>query len=91
MKLLIVEDQTELLIDIATFLQTQGYQCDTASSFHLGEDKIALYEYEVVVLDIGLPGGNGLDLLKQLKSKNAQTSILILSAKDSLDDKLTGL
>lgn len=39
MKLLIVEDQTELLMDISTFLQTQGYQCDTASSFHLGEDK----------------------------------------------------
>ncbi|WP_417610087.1 response regulator transcription factor [Owenweeksia hongkongensis] len=91
MKVLIIEDQLELLADISTFLKGQGYQCEIASTFNEGEDKIALYEYEAVILDIGLPGGSGLDLLKQLKAKNSQTSILILSAKDSLDDKLVGL
>lgn len=91
MKLLVIEDQLELLADITTFLKGQGYQCDEAITFYEGEDKIALYEYEAVILDVGLPGGSGLDLLKQLKAKNTQTSVLILSAKDSLDDKLAGL
>lgn len=91
MKLLIIEDQPELLSDISNFFKGQGYQCDEASTFYEGEDKIAIYEYEAVILDTGLPDGNGLDLLKKLKAKNSQTSILILSAKDSLDDKLSGL
>ncbi len=91
MKLLIVEDQPELREDISSFLKGQGYQCETAANFNEGEDKLAVYEYELVVLDIGLPGGSGLELLRQLKSRNLNTSVLILSAKDSLDDKLNGL
>lgn len=91
MKLLIIEDQSELVSDISNFFKGQGYLCDEASTYYEGEDKIAIYDYEAVILDVGLPDGNGLDLLKKLKAKNSQTSILILSAKDSLDDKLSGL
>lgn len=91
MKLLVVEDEQDLRNEISTFLISQKYQCDTAFNFFEGEDKIALYEYELVILDIGLPDGSGLDLLKMLKTKNQKTLIIILSAKNSMDDKLAGL
>lgn len=91
MKLLIIEDELLLQEEIRRFLADQGYICETASAFSDGEDKISLFHYDVVILDITLPGGSGIDLLKQLKLKNSTTGVLILSAKDSLPDKLAGL
>lgn len=91
MKLLIIEDELLLQEEIRRFLADQGYICETASAFSDGEDKISLFHYDVVILDITLPGGTGIDLLKQLKLKNSTTGVLILSAKDSLPDKLAGL
>ena len=65
--------------------------CETAPNFFEAEDKLISYKYDVVILDINLPDGNGLDLLKFIKEKSPETGVLIVSAKDSLDDRLKGL
>lgn len=91
MKLLIVEDELELLNSTCVYLQKEDFVCEPASNFFEAEDKLLSYNYDVVILDINLPDGNGLDLLKYIKEKNPETGVLIVSAKDSLDDKLKGL
>ncbi len=91
MKILIVEDELELLNSICSFLQKGDFVCETASTFFEAEDKFISYNYDIVILDINLPDGNGLDLLKQIKKSKPETGVLIVSAKDSLDDKLKGL
>lgn len=91
MKLLIVEDELELLNSTCVYLQKEDFVCEAASNFFEAEDKLLSYNYDVVILDINLPDGNGLDLLKFVKGKNPETGVLIVSAKDSLDDKLKGL
>lgn len=91
MKLLIVEDELELLYSIKKYLQKEDFICETAKNYFEGEDKCATYKYDVVILDIGLPDGNGLDLLKKIKVISPETGVLIVSAKNSLDDKLKGL
>jgi len=91
MKILIVEDEPQLLESIDSFLKNEGFLCEIAPSYFNAEDKLISYDYDVVILDITLPDGNGLDLLKLIKNNNASTGVLIVSAKNSLDDKLTGL
>jgi DNA-binding response OmpR family regulator len=91
MKILIVEDELPLLEEISGYLSGQGFLCEQATTYLTAEDKLTMYEYAAVLLDITLPGGTGLDLLRQLKSKYPATGVLIISAKNSLDDKLTGL
>lgn len=91
MKLLVVEDELELLNTICGYLQKEDYVVESASTFFEGEDKLISYKYDVVILDINLPDGNGLDLLQIVKDRYPETGVLIVSAKDSLDDKLEGL
>lgn len=91
MKLLIVEDELELLNSTCVYLEKEDFVCEPASNFFEAEDKLLSYNYDVVILDINLPDGNGLDLLKHVKERNPETGVLIVSAKDSLDDKLKGL
>ncbi len=91
MKLLIVEDELDLLNSTCVYLQKEDFICEPASNFFEAEDKLLSYNYDVVILDINLPDGNGLDLLKYVKEKSPETGVLIVSAKDSLDDKLKGL
>ena len=91
MKLLIVEDELELLNSTCVYLQKEDFVCEAASNFFEAEDKLLSYNYDVVILDINLPDGNGLDLLRHVKEKTPETGVLIVSAKDSLDDKLKGL
>jgi DNA-binding response OmpR family regulator len=91
MKLLLIEDEPLLMDEMEAYLTEQGYRCEKAMSFEAGEDKIAQYEYDVIILDITLPGGNGLNLLHMLKKLRREAGVLIVSAKDSLSDKLTGL
>ena len=91
MKILIVEDEPQLLESIDSFLKNEGFLCEIAPFYFNAEDKLISYDYDVVILDITLPDGNGLDLLKLIKNNNASTGVLIVSAKNSLDDKLTGL
>lgn len=91
MKILIVEDEIELLDSIASYLKNEDFICEKASSFFDAEDKIISFKYDIIILDITLPDGSGIDLLKLVKEQSAKTGVLIVSAKNSLDDKLKGL
>lgn len=91
MKILVVEDNPDLAENIHNFLQKEGYVCELVGNFTDASDKIAAYEYDCIVLDIMLPDGNGLKLLEQIKSMNIKSGVVIISAKNSLDDKISGL
>lgn len=91
MKILIVEDEKELLNALVTSLTKEHFVIETASDFHSALEKIRTYEYDCILLDIMLPGGSGLEILKELKSYGKSDNVIIISAKDSLDDKLKGL
>lgn len=91
MKLLIVEDNPDLLENMTTYLKREGFLCETATDYDQGFDKIMSYTYDVVLIDIMIPRGDGLQLLRELKSVNPQTGTIIISAKNSLDDKVSGL
>ncbi|HEA23045.1 hypothetical protein LCGC14_1214530 [marine sediment metagenome] len=91
MKILIAEDQKELQKSMATYLERDGNICETASDYTEAQYKVALYEYDVLILDINLVSGSGLDVLKELKKSQKETATIIISANNSLDDKLEGL
>ncbi|HET6528684.1 MAG TPA: response regulator transcription factor, partial [Balneolaceae bacterium] len=91
MKLLIVEDNKDLLENIRTYLGREGYICEYAINYREAFDKVMSYTYDVVLIDIMLPGGSGLQILRELKSVNPQTGTIIISAKNALDDKIEGL
>ena len=91
MKILIIEDEIELLDSIASYLKNEDFMCEKASTFFEAEDKLISFNYDIILLDINLPDGNGIDLLKIIKAKSPKTGVLIVSAKNSLDDKLKGL
>jgi DNA-binding response OmpR family regulator len=89
-KILVVEDDINLRETIVTFLEGEGYCCEQACNRIQGSDKLNLYEYDCVLIDIGLPDGSGFDLIKELKILHSNTGIIVISAKNSLDDKVTG-
>ncbi len=91
MKILIIEDEQGLRETIRASLQKEKFVVETASDYFSALDKINDYDYDCILLDIMLPGGNGLDLLRELKRMRRSDSVLIISAKDSLDDKVDGL
>jgi DNA-binding response OmpR family regulator len=91
MKILLIEDEKELASDIKALINGEGYVCETAFSFKEGLAKINLYEYDCAIVDITLPGGSGLKIIEELKQLSGKTGIIIISAKNSLTDKLTGL
>jgi DNA-binding response OmpR family regulator len=91
MKILIAEDEKELSQSICTYLANERFRCEQAFDFTSAFEKISLYDYTCIVLDIGLPGGSGLEILKELKKQNKLDGVLIISAKDSIDDKVYGL
>lgn len=91
MKILVVEDEAEMLESIRQELVREQHIVETASGYKVALEKIGLYDYDLVLLDISLPDGTGLDLLKNLKESGKNPGVIILSAKDSLDDKLSGL
>ena len=91
MKILIIEDERELSASICTYLKNEKFFCETAYDFSSAYEKISLYEYACIILDISLPGGSGMDILKELKANNKADGVLIVSAKNSLDDKVRGL
>jgi two-component system, OmpR family, response regulator ArlR len=91
MKILIIEDEASLRETMATSLTRENFLVETAADFNAASDKIGIYEYDCIVLDIELPGGNGLDLLKELRSRQLPQSVIIVSARNSLEDKIEGL
>lgn len=91
MKLLIIEDDNSLREIMQRALQGEGYVVETASCYFDACDKIAGYSYDCIMLDIMLPDGNGLQLLEEIKKSGKEERVIIISARDSLDDKITGL
>lgn len=91
MKILIVEDERDLRETIRASLQKEKFVVETAADYFSALDKVNDYDYDCILLDIMLPGGSGLDLLRELKRLKRNDSVLIISAKDSLDDKVDGL
>jgi len=103
MKILLVEDEPTLLIAMRQFLDEEGYIVTTAASFATASRALNDYDYDCIVVDIGLPDGNGLNLIRQVKADEnpagasigapgvSTPGLIIISAKDSLDDKLLGL
>lgn len=91
MKILIVEDEKELSQSICDYLSTEQFTCEQAFDYDTAIEKISLYDYACIVLDITLPDGSGIDILKELKKENKLDGVLIISAKNSIDDKVLGL
>lgn len=91
MKILIIEDEPSLRELIQRSLEKERYVVEAAADFQSGLRKIEDYDYDCILLDIMLPDGNGLNLLEQLKKMRKRENVIIISAKDSLDDKVLGL
>ncbi len=91
MKILIIEDNNELAMDLEQFLASYGYMCILAITFLEAQQKIDTYDYDLVIVDIGLPDGTGLDLIKPIKDKEYNTGIIIVTAKNAIEDKIKGL
>lgn len=91
MKILIVEDETHLLKVMSDYLEKEHYLIETAEDYEQALDKIVSYDYDCILLDVMLPHGSGLDLLTELKRLGKEDSVIIISAKDSVEDKITGL
>ncbi|MFD1769088.1 response regulator transcription factor [Sphingobacterium suaedae] len=91
MKILIVEDETELCEVVKTFLEGEKFVVETADNYTNGLAKLANYSYDCVLLDVMLPGGTGMQLLAQLRTLGKDDSVIIISAKDSVEDKVEGL
>ena len=91
MKILIIEDEAEMSGLIKQFLEAENYVVEVACNFNSGMDKIVSYDYDCILLDVMLPDGSGLKLLQELKNMDKADSVIIISAKDSLDDKVKGL
>lgn len=91
MKVLIIEDEKELSKSIVTYLKSENYSCELASDVKSALDKTEAYDYDCILLDITLPDGNGLSILKELKANKKADGVIIISAKNSIDDRIAGL
>lgn len=91
MKILIVEDEQDLARSIRQYLQNQNYLCEIASTVQQGREKIEYFDYDCILLDIMLPGGSGLQLLEELKRDKKTDGVIVISAKNSLEDKIYSL
>ncbi len=91
MKILVVEDELHLQRTVEEFLLKEKMIVETATTFQQALDKIISFEYDCILLDILLPDGNGMDILRELKEMGRKSSVIILSAKDSVEDKVEGL
>lgn len=91
MKILIVEDEPSLREVMSRTLVQERYVVECAATYAEAEDKLAGYTYDCILLDVMLPDGNGLRLLEALKAQSKRENVIIISARDSLEDKVLGL
>ncbi|HEY0299110.1 MAG TPA: response regulator transcription factor [Arachidicoccus sp.] len=91
MKILIVEDEQDLAKSIQQYLQNENYLCEIAGTVQEGRVKIEDFDYDCILLDIMLPGGSGLDLLEELKRDKKMDGVIVISAKNSLEDRIYSL
>lgn len=91
MKILVIEDEKDLSDMMTATLRKAGFICENAEDLSSALEKINLYEYDCIVLDIMLPDGSGLDILKAVSEKGGAERVIITSAKGSVEDKIKGL
>jgi DNA-binding response OmpR family regulator len=91
MKILIIEDEQDMLQNMKDFLEKENFVVETADSVFEAQNKIGVYSYDCILLDINLKDGSGFSLLGELKKNNIEDGVIIVSARNSLDDKLEGL
>ncbi len=91
MKILILEDERALSNSIIDYLTVVGHVCEVAYDFSTAIEKIELYEYDCFIVDINLPDGNGLDVIKRIKEKRLVAGIIIISARDSIENRVEGI
>jgi len=91
MKILLVEDEKGLSASIVSYLKMSGHVCELAPDFNSATEKVNLYKYDCALIDINLPDGSGLDIVRKLKTGNETTGIIIISARDTIDDRIKGL
>lgn len=91
MKILIIEDERQLSDNIKNYLSAQKYLCEQAFNYNEARMKVGVYAYDCILLDLMLPGGDGLDILRFIRQRNNQAGVIIISAKGSLDDRIKGL
>jgi DNA-binding response OmpR family regulator len=91
MKLLLVEDNIRLADDMLHFLSSTGFVVEHSATLAEALEKISVYHYDMVIIDIGLPDGNGLELIKKMKERDIDAAVLIVTAKNAIEDKVHGL
>jgi len=91
MKILIVEDEPELMKSMVLYLRSENFVCEEAPDYRTARKKIELYNYDCILLDVSLPDGNGLLLLKELKENKKTDGVIVVSAKNSITDRIEGL
>jgi len=91
MKVLIIEDNEDLTLNMVNYLEHENIRCETAKNLFEAQDKLLAFQYDCILLDLMLPDGNGLDILSFVKSNQITANVLIVSAKNALDDRLRGL
>lgn len=92
MRVLLVEDEKELAGSIVSYLRSsEKIDCDHAADLDRATELCGLYDYDCFLVDIGLPDGSGLDLIATIKTKDTQAGVIIISARDSIDDRVQGL
>lgn len=91
MKILVIEDEAPMRENMVHSLQKENFIVETAVNYDEALEKTGVYEYDCILLDIGLPGGNGLQILEALKKENKAEGVIIVSARNSLDDRIAGL
>ena len=90
MKLLLIEDEKELATSIQKYLTDKDFVCEWVNSTKAAIDKISIYDYDCILLDLMLPDGNGFEILQELKYQNKTEGIIIISAKDTLETRIEG-
>lgn len=90
MKLLLIEDETELALSIQKYFTNEDFVCEWADNAKVAIDKISIYDYDCILLDLMLPDGNGFEILKELKYQNKTDGIIIISAKETLETRIEG-
>lgn len=91
MKILIIEDETSLSDSIVEYLKDEDHICEAVYNYDSAVEKIELYEYDCIVVDLNLPDGNGLDLIRLIKKRSIVSGIIIISALNSLENRIEGL
>jgi DNA-binding response OmpR family regulator len=91
MHVLIVEDEISLANEVKSFLEKEGFSCDEAYTGKIASDKLFSNDYDLLLLDLGLPDYEGIDLLKESIANNSNTAVIILSARGALEDRIKGL